>query len=76
MTLLRFRPQRARGLAALCGAGEPGHVALPALGEKLVERIAGARNRIGRGEADGVEAKRLGLVGDPSVSASSAMPTH
>ena len=64
MTLLRFRPQRARGLAPLRRGGEPGHVALPALGEKLASAVAGAGNGVGGGEAHGVEAKRLGLVGD------------
>ena len=65
-----FRPQRARGFAALGGGCEPRHVALPALGEKLAERIAGALNRVGRGEAHGVEAKRLGLSRRSFVSAS------
>ena len=60
----RLGPKRMRALAALAGLGEPGHVALPALGEKLSERVAGARDGLGRGKADRVEAKRVGFPGD------------
>ena len=35
-----------------------------ALGEKLSERGAGTLYGLGRGEADRVEAKRLGFLGD------------
>ncbi len=44
---------------------QPGHVALTAVGEKRLERIARAFDRIGGGEAHGIEAERLGLSGDP-----------
>ena len=52
------------GFAALRGRGQPRHVALPAVGEKLIKRLAGAVHRIGGGETDGIEAERLGLLSD------------
>ena len=62
---LRLRPQRARAFAALRRPCEPAHVAVPALGEERLERVARAFGRIGRGKAHGVEAERPGLRGDP-----------
>ncbi len=65
MTLFASGQSDARRLAALGSRGEPAHVAVAALGEEGVERFARAVHRIGRGEADCIEAKRLGLLRDP-----------
>ena len=62
---LRFGPERARGLATLRGRGQPSHVPVAAVGEERVKRLARACHGVGGGEAHGVEAKRLGLPGDP-----------
>ncbi len=65
----RLRPESPRALAPLARLGEPGHVPLAALGEERGERGTRPLDRIGRGEADRVEAKRLGFFGDRGFEA-------